>query len=332
MGIQVTDLSLLRDQLLVRREKLEAATVKSQAVNLVQLLEEVDKALERIDTGRFGICEVCNEALEAGRLLADPLARICLDCLNPEQARALEQDLQLAARIQTGLLPKDDFAAPGWQVCYHYQPAGLVSGDYCDLVRDGGNLYFMVGDVSGKGVAASMLMANLHAMFRALIPTGLPLAQLVERANRIFCESTLPTQYATLIIGKADEYGTVEICNGGHVPPMHVSAAGVKVVDSSGLPVGLFCDQKFPTSNLQLLPGDTLVVYTDGVSEAENTDGLQYGHTGLGKLAAAHHKLGPGEIVKRCKEEVLQFRGGLPSLDDQTILAMQFAPGPRQVQ
>lgn len=332
MGIQVTDLSLLRDQLLVRREKLEAATVKSQAVNLVQLLEEVDKALERMDTGRFGICEVCNGALGAGRLLADPLARICLECLNPEQARALEQDLELAARIQTGLLPKADFAAPGWQVCYHYLPAGLVSGDYCDLVHDGRNLYFMVGDVSGKGVAASMLMANLHAMFRALIPAGLPLAQLVERANRIFCESTLPTQYATLIVGKADEYGTVEICNGGHVPPLHVSAAGVKVMDASGLPVGLFCDQIFPTSSLQLLPGEGLVIYTDGISEAENTDGLQYGHTGLGKLVAAHHKLGPGEIVKRCKEEVLQFRGGLPSLDDQTILAMQFTPGPLQVQ
>ena len=332
MGIQVTDLSLLRDQLLARREKLEAATVKSQAVSLVQLLEEVDKALERMDTGTFGVCEVCNGTVEAGRLLADPLARVCLDCLKPEQARALEQDLELAARIQAGLLPKDDFATPGWQLCYHYEPAGLVSGDYCDLVRDGRNLYFMVGDVSGKGVAASMLMANLHAMFRALIPTGLPLAQLVERANRIFCESTLPTQYATLIVGKADEYGTVEICNGGHLPPLHVGPAGIKVMEASGLPVGLFHDQKFPTSTLQLMPGDALLVYTDGVSEAENTDGLQYGHTGLGKLAAAHHKLGPGEIVKRCKEEVLQFRGGLPSLDDQTILAMQFVPSHGPVQ
>jgi phosphoserine phosphatase RsbU/P len=327
MGIQVTDLSLLRDQLLLRREKLETAAVKAQAANLVQLLDEVDRALERIDVGSFGICEACHGTVEARRLIADPLTRICLDCLKPEQARALEQDLELAARIQAGLLPKQDFAAPGWKVCYHYQPAGMVSGDYCDLVHDGRYLYFMVGDVSGKGVAASMLMANLHAMFRALIPAGLPLAQLVERANRIFCESTLPTQYATLIVGRADDFGTVEICNGGHMPPLHVGPAGVRVVETSGLPVGLFCDQKFSTSKLEVMPGDTLVMYTDGVSEAENGDGVQYGHNGLGKLLGAHHKLGPQEIVKRCTEEVLEFRRGLPSSDDQTILALQFSPG-----
>lgn len=326
MGIQVTDLSLLRNQLLIRRQKLEAAAVKSQAANVVQLLDEVDRALERIDVGSFGICEVCHGTVEAGRLIADPLTRICLDCLKPEQARALEQDLELAARIQAGLLPKTDFAAPGWNVCYHYQPAGLVSGDYCDLVHDGKHLYFMVGDVSGKGVAASMLMANLHAMFRSLIPAGLPLAQLVERANRIFSGSTLPTQYATLIVGRADDFGAVEICNSGHVPPLHVSPAGVQVVDASGLPIGLFHDQKFSTTKLELAPGDTLVMYTDGVSEAENGDGAQYGHNGLGKLLGAHHKLGPHEIIERCKDDVHRFRAGLPGLDDQTILALQFSP------
>src|SRR5215469_18238745 len=187
MGIQVTDLSLLRDQLLVRRHRLEAAAIKSQTANLVQLLEEVDKALERVEFGSYGLCEKCHDTVEARRLLADPLTRFCLDCLKPNEQRALEQDLQLAARIQAGLLPAQDLSAAGWKSSYHYEPAGLVSGDYCDLLHDGKHLYFMVGDVSGKGVAASMLMANLHAMFRALIPARLPLAQLVERANRIFC-------------------------------------------------------------------------------------------------------------------------------------------------
>jgi sigma-B regulation protein RsbU (phosphoserine phosphatase) len=326
MGIQVTDLSLLREQLLVRREKLEAATLKSQAVNLVQLLDEVDRALERMDTGSFGICEVCNGTVESGRLLADPLARVCLDCLKPEQQRALEQDLELASRIQNGLLPPRDFSAAGWKSSYHYEPAGLVSGDYCDLVRDGKHLYFMLGDVSGKGVGASLLMANLHAMFRALIPAGLPLAQLVERANRLFCDSTLPTQYATLIVGKADEFGTVEICNGGHPAPLHVSPSGTTLVPAEGLPVGLFHDQKFSTTKLQVAPGDALVIYTDGLSEAENPDGTQYGHSELGKLLSDCHKLESKQIVERCIEEVLKFRAGLPVNDDQTILALQFLP------
>ncbi|HLJ30186.1 MAG TPA: SpoIIE family protein phosphatase [Candidatus Angelobacter sp.] len=326
MSTQVTDLHLVRDQLLVRRKKLEAATTKSHAVNLVQLLEEVDKALERVEIGSFGECEACKGAMETERLLADPLARFCLECLNPAEQRALEQDLQLASRIQAGLLPRQDLAIAGWKTSYHYEPAGPVSGDYCDLLHDGKHLYFMVGDVSGKGIAASMLMANLHATFRVLVPSGLPLNQLVERANRIFCGSTLPTQYATLIVGKADEYGTVEICNGGHPGPVHVSPKGVNVVQSEGLPIGLFHDQKFSTTMLKVAPGEALVVYTDGVSEAENPDGAQYSDSAFNTLLRECHALSSREIIERCIREVLAFRAGLPRLDDQTILALQFSP------
>ena len=326
MATQVSDLNLVRDQLVIRREKLQSAAEKSQTANLVLLLEEVDKALERVAAGTFGLCEVCDGTVEAGRLLADPLTRICLDCLKPAEQRALEQDLELAARIQGGLLPKQDLAVAGWKTSYHYEPAGLVSGDYCDLLHDGKYLYFMIGDVSGKGVAASMLMANLHAMFRALIPAGLPLAQLVERANRIFSASTLPTQYATLIIGRADEYGTVELCNGGHVYPLHVTAGGASVIQSTGLPVGLFQDQKFSTTTINVAPGEALVLYTDGLSEAQNPEGAHYADNLLKNLLSQCHKLGSREIVERCIQEVLAFRAGSPKLDDQTILALQFLP------
>src|SRR5215471_5700942 len=329
MGIQVTDLSLLRDQLVIRRQKLEAAATKVHTANLVQLLEEVDKALERVDGGSYGICDHCHDSMGAERLLSDPLARFCLDCLKPAEQRALEQDLELAARIQGGLLPKQGFAAAGWKTSYHYQPAGLVSGDYCDLLADGKHLYFMVGDVSGKGVAASMLMANLHAMFRVLVPTGLPLEQLVERANRVFSGSTLPTQYATLIVGRADEFGNVEICNGGHVYPLHLGKNEVEVIESTGLPVGLFHDQKFATTTVKLAPGDAIVAYTDGVSEAENPDGKQYADSYLQELLRACHTLGSREIVERCIKEVMAFRAGSPKVDDQTILALQFAPDGR---
>jgi len=242
MAIQVTDLHLLRDQLVLRREKLAAAAARSQTANLVQLLEQVDQALDRVEHGSFGVCDVCHDTVEADRLFSDPLARVCLDCLPPDQQRALEKDLELAARIQSGLLPPQDFSAAGWKTAYHYDAAGQVSGDYCDVLAHGRDLYFMLGDVSGKGVAASMLMANLHAMFRALIPTGLPLEELVGRANRIFSGSTLPMQYATLIVGKAKECGEVEICNGGHPAALHVSQGGVRAIEASGLPVGLFHD------------------------------------------------------------------------------------------
>jgi sigma-B regulation protein RsbU (phosphoserine phosphatase) len=326
MGIQVTDLHLLRDQLVMRRQKLEAAIARSQTANLVQLLNEVDQALERVDVGSYGICEHCKGTVETERLLADPMARVCLECLPPAEQRALERDLELAAHIQSGLLPKKDITAPGWKVSYHYEPAGVVSGDYCDLLPYNKYLYFMIGDVSGKGIAASMLMANLHAMFRALIPTGLPLEQLVERANRIFCESTLPTQYATLVCGRADDSGMVEICNGGHVPPFHVSTVGVNALRSNTVPVGLFCDQSFTATHIHMAPGDTLVVYTDGISEAEGHDGAQYGDSKLAALLSQCCSLDSAELVERCLKDLVTFRAGLPKHDDETLMVLQYLP------
>jgi phosphoserine phosphatase RsbU/P len=327
MGIQVTDLHLLRDQLVVRRQKLETAVARTQTANLLQLLEQVDRALERVDHGTFGVCEACAEAVEAERLFADPLTQLCLDCLKPAEQRALEQDLLLAARIQAGLLPKRDFYASGWKVAYHYEPAGQVSGDYCDLIQQGRDLYFMVGDVSGKGVAAAMLMANLHALFRVLIPTGLPLEQLVERANRLFCESTLPTQYATLVVGKADEFGNIEICNGGHPAPFHVGLDHITAIQAATVPVGLFCDQKFSSSTLRAAPGDSLVIYTDGISEAEGPDGSQYGALALEELLKGCRELPSQALVEECLKQVRDFRAGSPRLDDLALMVLQFAPG-----
>jgi sigma-B regulation protein RsbU (phosphoserine phosphatase) len=326
MAIQVTDLHMLRDQLLLRREKLQAAVARSQTANMVQLLEQVDKALEKVESGAYGVCEECQGTVEVPRLLADPLARVCLDCLKPSEQRALEQDLSLAARIQAGLLPGNDLQTAGWKVSYHYEPARLVSGDYCDLVPHGQDLYFMVGDVSGKGVAASLLMANLHAMFRVLIPSGLPLPQLVERANRIFSDSTQATQYATLIVGRASECGEIEICNGGHLPPFHVTSGGVSRLGSTALPVGMFHDQEFVSSHIQFSPGDSLVIYTDGFTESVGVDGEEYGEQRLGGLLENRHGHGSRELADACVRDLESFRDGAQKADDQTLVVMHFDP------
>jgi len=194
----------LRTELEQRRERLHEALHSPAAdPSLSQLLTAVDTALSRIDHGTFGLCETCHDTIEAERLLADPLVRFCLDHLTSAEQRALESDLSMAARIQRGLLPKPGLAPVGWDVRYHYQPAGMVSGDYCDLFETERGLLFMLGDVSGKGVAASMLMSHLHATFRSLAEAGLQLDRMVEDANRIFCESTLAGQFATLVVGRA---------------------------------------------------------------------------------------------------------------------------------
>src|SRR6202022_4273485 len=139
----------LRTELEQRRRPLQEA-LHSPAVDasLSQLLTAVDAALSRIAQGTFGLCEMCHDSIEAERLLADPLVQFCLDHLTNAEQRALENDLSLAARIQRALLPKPDLSPTAWDVRYHYQPAGVVSGDYCDLFETKDGLLLMLGVVS----------------------------------------------------------------------------------------------------------------------------------------------------------------------------------------
>src|SRR4051812_4905978 len=126
---------LLREQLLDRRQKLELAAQDFQDLSEVsRLLHEVDSALRRMEDGTFGLCEACHDPIESDRLMADPLIRFCLGDLSPSEQRALEDDLQLASSIQSELLPEPSLRIDGWEVAFHYQPAGVVSGDYCDLI------------------------------------------------------------------------------------------------------------------------------------------------------------------------------------------------------
>lgn len=318
---------MMRDQLLDRRRRLEESIGESQeAVQLMRLLDEVDQALERINHDTFGVCEVCQGEIEAERLAADPLTRFCLECLTPAQQRALQRDLELAASIQAGLLPNKTLAASApWQFSFHYEAAGPVSGDYCDVVKDGkGNFYFIIGDVSGKGIAAAMLMANLHALFRSLIPLGLPLNQLVEQASRVFCQSTLSTHYATLVCVKASANGEIEICNAGHCPPILLSRGEISTVRTHGLPLGMFCDEQFSVEKKQLGAGDVLLLYTDGLAEAEDGNGTAYGTERLCELARRSRSLAPELLVGACLHDL---KGFSPSrADDLTVLAVQWMP------
>ncbi len=315
----------MRDQLLDRRQRLETAVVAlDDETQLRHLLEDVDAALARMDVGTFGMCEVCHDPVEAERLIADPLVSVCLGCLSPKQKRALEEDLELAAQIQAGLLPCRDLKYDGWQVSYHYEAASLVSGDYCDLVTaDDGSLYFMHGDVAGKGVAASLMMSHLHAMFRSLIPIGLSLERLVERASRIFCESTLSTHYATLVCGRADKTGGVEICNAGHLPPLLITRGEATLIEATGLPLGIFCNEEFTSTRLQMRAGDTLFLFTDGLSESRDPLGAEYETERLRQLLCRQHELLPGALIEASLRDLSDFCAGTPKHDDLTVMALR---------
>jgi phosphoserine phosphatase RsbU/P len=316
--------SYLRSELEERRERLRAALHSPGAdASLSQLLTAVDAALIRIDQGSFGICETCHDTIEPERLLADPLTRFCLDHLSQSEQRALESDLSLAARIQRRLLPEPGLAPTGWDVHYHYQPAGMVSGDYCDLLQTDSGLLFMLGDVSGKGVAASMLMSHLHATFRSLVEAGLPLDQMVEHANRIFCESTFAGQFATLVVGRAAPGGSVEFVSAGHLPLLHVHSGGAISKDSTGVPLGMFCSTRFPVHRLGLEEGDGLFLYTDGLTEARNRAGDEYGLSRVQGLAARHRGANARTLISECLSDLGSFRDSLNQTDDLTLLVVR---------
>jgi len=323
--MDVSTTSVIREQLVDRRQKLQAAVTQTgERTELTHLLREVDSALQRLDVGTYGHCELCRDPIEPDRLLADPLARFCLDHLSPEEQRSLEQDLELAARIQRGLLPDAHLNIDGWEIAYHYQPARVVSGDYCDVIPslDGG-LYFMLGDVSGKGVAASMLMAHLQAMFRTLVPLELPLPALMERASRSFCESTLPTHYATLISGRASASGEIDVCNAGHLPIVVSTAAAPTLLTSSALPIGMFCSEQFKIRHLHLSRGETMVLVTDGVTETENADGLDYGIERVADVVHRNRTRPVGELIAESLRDVAAFAGATRQADDVTMLAIR---------
>jgi sigma-B regulation protein RsbU (phosphoserine phosphatase) len=316
---------VLRNQLIERREKLHtAASSFHRPAELTRLLHEVDEALKRMDLGIYGLCEVCHDSVETERLIADPLTRVCIDHLSAKEQRALEEDLELAAQIQAGLLPTSYKQIDGWEVAYHYQPAGAVSGDYCDLINgDDGSWMFVVGDVSGKGVAASMLMAHLQAMFRTLISLNLPLEQMVERASRVFCESTLPTQYATLVCGRVGPNGAVEVCNAGHLPPLLIQNGSVRALEATGLPVGVFCSESFSSSKFQMDIGDSLFLYTDGYSELTDGDGSEFGVDRLSRLMEGNGRLAPRELLELSIRELHAFGDGRAPEDDLTLMAIR---------
>ncbi len=323
----------LRDQLEKRRTKLNEALVDpavaaTPTAPLVALLGEVDSALQRMDAGTYGICTECHDTVESDRLLADPLVTLCLDHLSNDEQRALERDLELAARVQRGLLPASDLTHGEWRVHYLYKPAGMVSGDYCDLIppaNEAGDLVFLLGDVAGKGVAASLLMTHLHAMFRSLAGVGLPLDKLLETANSVFCRSTIAGQYATLICGRATRSGEIEIGSAGHLAALMVGQDGVQQVNSTGVPLGMFGTSRYAIQTVKMNPGDNLLLFTDGISEAVNTSGVEYGTRRVAEFARGWHGRVPREFAAACLRDVQAHAQGAKQFDDQTLMVVHRA-------
>ena len=193
------------------------------------------------------------------------------------------------------------------------------------MIPSGDDLYFILGDVSGKGMAASLLMSSLRAIFHSLIPLDLDLCELMARANRLLVDSSPANQFATLILGKADHDGELELVNAGHLPPILIKNGMKGELNFSGLPLGMFAETPFTMNKVTLGRGDSLLLFTDGVTEAVNEIGSEFGATGVFDAIDGEGFAGPSELIQKCLAGVAAHRGNAVPTDDLTVLALTFS-------
>jgi serine phosphatase RsbU (regulator of sigma subunit) len=236
----------------------------------------------------------------------------------------LDEELRTAYTIQSRLLPAELPAIEGYLFAARNQPCRTVSGDYYDVVvRPSGRIYFVIADVSGKGITAALVMASLATAFDIFTRADPTPAELVRRINETLAPRTAPSRFVTLFAGVLDPAtGVVDYANAGHVPPLVISNDGARPLTVTDMVVGLFPAAKYRDQQVRLLRGDSLVLFTDGVTEAENAAEEQLGLAAVTRLLDEVQGTAAPHIVERIDSFVQTWSGGAPAGDDVTMLAL----------
>jgi sigma-B regulation protein RsbU (phosphoserine phosphatase) len=254
--------------------------------------------------------------------------KIKLEASRGELMKA-EAELDFARKVQQALFPRRlpsegdlEFSA----VCI---PARGISGDYYDIHRlEDGRLIIAVADISGKGIPAAILMANLQALLRAVAHTNAIPADVCRRLNHHFYDVTEASRFATLFYA---EWWAAErrlrYVNAGHNPPLLLSETYCRLLDEGGLPLGIFPASEYATGEVTLTPGDLLVMYSDGVTEAGQKEGREFGEQRLRALVQANRDRPLAELQSVILREVQRWTGGEPD-DDVTLLMARALPAP----
>jgi len=278
-------------------------------------------------TGWSGRREFRRSPAQERRPITDQQRHCRLDLLTATERSWLEQDLERAAEVQRQLLPDEHMRIEGWEISYHYRAFGALGGDYCDIMTPGAGereLLLAFGDASGKGIAASLMMAQLHAIFHSLGSSRLPIQELIERANRILCQHSLWSSYATLVCVRATSEGDIEVCNAGHCSPLVVGRDGIAQIESGGFPLGMFPEAPCSVIRKRLAKGESLFLYTDGLTEARDRCDREYGAERLLRTVREGSALPPQALIETCMQSVAAFQAGVPSSDDVTVMAMRY--------
>jgi sigma-B regulation protein RsbU (phosphoserine phosphatase) len=243
------------------------------------------------------------------------------------EKQKLEDELVIAREIQKGLLPSLLPSIPGFSIAAANISSKQVGGDYYDAIPlSETDWVIAIGDVSGKGTPAALLMANLQATIRALVPLGFPLAELTGKVNDLLCENTGGSKFVTFFWGIMDSHGrTLRYVNAGHNYPILFRRDGsMKMLDKGGMILGVLkTTLPYEQETVALRSGDVLVMYTDGISEAMNRAGQEYGEERLEQVVRSQQDSTADQILKEIYDDVVTHAGGAPQSDDITMMVLK---------
>ncbi|MFZ1081615.1 MAG: GAF domain-containing SpoIIE family protein phosphatase [Candidatus Kryptoniota bacterium] len=241
----------------------------------------------------------------------------------------MQQEVKLASQIQADLLPKKFPSLSGYDIAGATFPARTIGGDYFDFISvDDRKLAICLGDVSGKGLPAALLMANLQASLRSQTYNGNSVKECISRCNHQLYQSTSPEKFATLFYGILDTQNhTLTYCNAGHEPPFLISGEGDPVrLREGGTMIGIMDGFAFDEAVIVFRPGDILVTFSDGVTEAMNLDREQFGESKLTDLMRENVDIPAERIIEEIVKAVRTHAGEAPQYDDITALVVRREP------
>ena len=240
------------------------------------------------------------------------------------EKRRLEEDMRVAADIQRSLLPKAPPVVPGWGIVGSNWPCRTVGGDYYDFGFEGSDLLFALGDVSGKGTGAALLMTVLRAAVRGHWSDP-DVSQATVRINRTVCQNIPEGKYITFFLGRLDPAtGGLRFVNAGHNPPILVRKDGqVETLSTGGMVLGLLDDIPYDAGEASLAPGDTLLVFSDGVTETWNLRDEEFGEDRLAETALRGRGLDAAALQTQILSDLDVFGAGIKAADDRTLVVIK---------